>query len=230
MHVKIALRIVSYKFVKLSGRQERRQELHREVPVDRTRKLRRTEAAGERQSVRERTTRPARARRTERRWWTSQRQRTKRNWLLSRSRMNWQKVADEKPEKNDFDRESRTDQPHYHPCWRYPLTYDLDFQSLASCSHDPYTCKKWRLNVRRFKSYAGNGRTDTTNCITFPANMVGNYCRGEYVVINLKVCQCEEVAKSWSMCSLIHVMYQLASLRVLMVDIMCSLVCLCILN
>jgi len=53
------------------------------------------------------------------------------------------------------------------------VTDNLDLQSPESYDHDLYTCK--RSKVIWFKRYAGNKRTDRTDCITFFANVVGNY-------------------------------------------------------
>jgi len=56
------------------------------------------------------------------------------------------------------------------------LTYKPDFQLPEKCGHDPYAGKKSRPKVTWFKSYSKirrqDGRTDTTDRITLPANAV----------------------------------------------------------
>jgi len=40
------------------------------------------------------------------------------------------------------------------------VNLNLDLQSHESYGNGPYTCKRSRSKVTRFKSYSGNGRTD----------------------------------------------------------------------
>jgi len=55
---------------------------------------------------------------------------------------------------------------------------DLDLQSHKSYGHDPYTCKRSKSKVIRFKRQSGkrqtDGQTDRGDCITSRANAVGN--------------------------------------------------------
>jgi len=56
------------------------------------------------------------------------------------------------------------------------LTFDHGLQSRKSYGHDPYTCKRSRSKVNRFKSESGNrrtdGQTDGRDCIICRANVL----------------------------------------------------------
>ena len=89
-------------------------------------------------------------------------------------------------DKTVVDRGSRSDRPR---CWvttpihagyrSLTLTYDLDFQSQASCGHDPHThnLKFKGQSVKKKEWEQTDGRTNATHCFTFPANAVGKHRR-----------------------------------------------------
>ena len=65
----------------------------------------------------------------------------------------------------------------------------LDFQSPANYGHDPHTCKNHSRRSVGLKARNGNSRTDTTDCITFPASAVGNGDTGILIKLGrLTVC------------------------------------------
>ena len=65
---------------------------------------------------------------------------------------------------------------HSECCSRYLiLTYDLEFQCLASYGRHPHTQKvkvKGQL-VQKMESKKTDGQTNTSDCNTFPTNVVG---------------------------------------------------------
>jgi len=77
-----------------------------------------------------------------------------------------------------YDAAVDTRKPIAHVFLHRPLTlpYDLDFKLPARYGHDPHACKKnpgQRL-VGLKDVVETDGRTDTADRITFPANEIGN--------------------------------------------------------
>jgi len=63
---------------------------------------------------------------------------------------------------------------------RCTLTFDLDldFQSQVSYGHDKHIHIKLKFegqSVQQIEQKQMDGQTDVTDCLTFPANVVGNY-------------------------------------------------------